>query len=64
MPNGRNEDWGEQNDYGIDLTLLRFNLSLTPDERWDQHQRALEFTVLCMEAAHNGELSRPAPSIE
>lgn len=60
MSDWRNEDWGEQNSYGIDLTMLRYNLSLTPEERWNQHQRALEFALLCMEEAKNARLSRSA----
>jgi hypothetical protein len=33
--------FGEQNEYGIDRSLLRRNLRLTPTQRYANHQRAL-----------------------
>jgi hypothetical protein len=33
--------YGEQDENGIDLSLLRNNLRLTPTERYNNHQRAL-----------------------
>ena len=32
--------YGEQDENGIDLSLLRANLKLTPTERYRNHQRA------------------------
>ena len=46
----RMDDWlaahpyGEQDANGIDLSLLRANLKLTPTERYRNHQRALKRT--------------------
>lgn len=31
--------------YGIDLSLITENLRLTPEERWDQNQAALELAT-------------------
>ena len=50
--------WGEQDSYGIDISLLRDNLKLTPDQRWDQHEQARKFLIACMESAENARLSR------
>lgn len=35
---------------GFDIDLLESNLALTPEERWKQHDAALEF-ALALEAA-------------
>jgi len=54
----RQEDWlrahpyGEQDENGIDLSLLRRNLRLTPTERYRNHQRALR---LALEIRRAGE---------
>lgn len=34
----------------VDLTLIRYNLSLTPAERLDQHDRAREFALMVWRA--------------
>lgn len=34
--------FGEQNEDGVDLSLIRENLRLTPTQRLQRHQRALE----------------------
>ena len=47
--------YGEQDEHGIDLSLLRENLKLTPTERMIQHHRALE---LAMEVRRAGEAAR------
>ena len=52
------QEWGEQNDQGVDLTQLRYNLSLTDEEKIEQHDRALRFTLECMEAAKRARVSR------
>ena len=49
--------WGEQDEYGNDLCWLKYNLTLTPEERIAQHQQALEFVKLCQEAARNAHAS-------
>ena len=57
---GEKSEWGEQDLNGTDVAWLRFNLTLSDDEKLDQHQRALEFAVLCQESAENAWLSRPS----
>jgi hypothetical protein len=47
--------YGDQDENGIDLSLLRENLKLTPTERWAKHQRAL---ALAMEVSRAGEAAR------
>ena len=47
--------YGEQDANGIDISLLRANLKLTPTERWRHHQRSLGFR---REAEHAGYLAR------
>jgi hypothetical protein len=37
--------FGYQDEYGIDLATLYANLQLTPAERLDQHQKALEMIL-------------------
>ncbi len=44
------ELWGEQDSAGIDLARLRYNLTLTDEERLAQHQRAARFVLECMRA--------------
>ena len=45
----RMEEWlkahpyGDQDENGIDLSLIRNNLKLTPTERYRRHQSALHF---------------------
>ncbi len=47
--------FGEQDESGVDISLLRENLRLTPTERFEKHQRAL---LLMMEVHRAGEASR------
>ncbi|WP_395093023.1 hypothetical protein [Armatimonas sp.] len=47
--------YGEQDENGVDLSLLRANLKLTPEQRWLKHQRALR-TIL--EVKRAGERTR------
>ncbi|MCX6368373.1 MAG: hypothetical protein NTX57_16945 [Armatimonadetes bacterium] len=47
--------YGDQDENGVDLSLLRENLKLTPEQRWLKHQRALR-TIL--EVKHAGERAR------
>ena len=35
--------FGEQNEGGVDLALLRENLRLTPTERWNRLRREMRF---------------------
>lgn len=42
MESIRTKEEREAEEYGIDLNLLFDNLSLSPEERIDQHQRALD----------------------
>lgn len=42
--------YGEQSESGIDLIRLRANLSLTPTERYHQHNRALASVLKFREA--------------
>lgn len=55
-------NWGEQDEYGNDIAMMRYNLTLTPDQRYEQHQKALRFALLCMEAAENARISRSPES--
>jgi hypothetical protein len=45
------EWYGEQDEAGNDLARLRYNLSLTPTERYRNHQRALESMLKLREAS-------------
>lgn len=42
--------YGEQDEAGNDLEWLRYNLSLTPTQRYQNHQRALESVLRLREA--------------
>ncbi len=44
-------EWGEQSEDGVDIAQLRYNLSLTDQERIEQHDRALRLFLQCREAA-------------
>lgn len=46
--------YGEQDENGIDLSLLRENLTLTPTERIEKMRRAL---ALFLEVRHAGEVA-------
>jgi hypothetical protein len=50
--------FGEQDDNGVDVSLIRANLLLTPTERLEQHRRALR---LMLEVQHAGA-TRPSTS--
>jgi len=52
--------WGEQDENGVDLAQLRYNLTLSDAEKIEQHDRALRFTLKCMEAAERARVSRSA----
>ena len=54
-----NVEWGEQNEEGVDLAILRFNLSLTDEQKIEQHQKAARFALECMSAAERTGVSRP-----
>ena len=48
--------YGEQDENGVDLSLLRENLKLTPTERWRKHQRALYLTLEVRRAGEEARL--------
>ena len=50
--------WGEQDEQGVSLTRLRYNLTLTDDERLERHQRAARFVLECMRAAESAGIPR------
>ena len=50
--------FGEQDASGIDLSLRRENLKLTPTEHLQKHRRALE---LVLEVRRAGEAARSTP---
>ncbi|HET6382777.1 MAG TPA: hypothetical protein VFJ58_05240 [Armatimonadota bacterium] len=51
--------YGEQDEEGVDLSLLRENLRLTPSERLARHQRALKFVLEMEHAAEAAGLRAP-----
>ena len=51
-------NWGEQDEYGVDIAQLRYNLSLTDAEKLAQHQRAARFVLECMRAAERAGVPR------
>lgn len=46
------QGFGEQDESGVDISMLRENLRLTPEERLQKHERALRFVL---ELRHAGE---------
>ncbi len=52
-------DWGEQDAEGVDLAKLRYNQTLTDDQKLEQHQRAARFVLECMNAAERARVHRP-----
>ncbi|MBI1756627.1 MAG: hypothetical protein HYR64_05920 [Fimbriimonas ginsengisoli] len=52
--------WGDQDEQGVDLGRLRFNLRLTDEQKLQQHQRAARFVLECMIAADRAGIRRPA----
>ncbi len=47
--------YGEQDEFGNDLERLRYNLSLTPKERLEQHNRALISVLRIREAVRRSD---------
>jgi len=45
LPQAVNAYFPEQDANGIDLTLIRANLRLTPAQRMEKHDRALRFML-------------------
>ncbi|MBC7808173.1 MAG: hypothetical protein H7145_18740 [Akkermansiaceae bacterium] len=37
------QGFGEQDEYGVDLSLLRENLRLSPTERWNRLRKEMRF---------------------
>ena len=50
--------YGDQDENGVDLSLLRENLMLTPGQRLAQLQKAAEFHVELRRAGHKARVSR------
>ena len=61
-PRERHQKWGEQDEYGNDIGLLRYNLSLTDEQKLAQLQRAIRFMKECMLAADRAGVHRPTES--
>ena len=58
-------DWGEQNAHGVDVAQLRYNLSLTNEEKVVQHDRALQFMIQCRKVAlDSGKPILPNPDLD
>jgi len=38
--------WHKAEQYGFDMSIIRYNLRLTPQERVVEHQKALEFYLI------------------
>jgi len=55
-------EWGEQDENGVDVARLRYNLTLTNEQRVEQHQKAARFVLECMSAAERSRVSRPTES--
>ena len=53
--------YGEQDEEGVDLSLLRENLRLTPAERLARHQRVLRLVTEVRRAGERAGLRRAAP---
>ena len=51
--------YGEQDVNGVDLSLLRRNLRLTPTERLQRHQGAVRMVMELDRARRRGKLSPP-----
>ena len=56
--------FGEQSASGIDISLLRSNLRLTPEERIKRHMRALKGTEVVRRAGRNAGLFKDRRVIE
>jgi hypothetical protein len=50
MPEDAGPAWRAAAEYGYDMALLEDTLRLTPEERLEQHQRALNTVLMLMEA--------------
>ena len=55
--------YGEQSESGIDISLLRENLKLTPTQRIEKMRRALSFVMEVRRAGIRAGLSAPTPRI-
>lgn len=45
--------YGEQDEFGNDLEWLRYNLTLTPTQRYEKHQRRLLSVMRLREAVRS-----------
>ncbi|RYG48681.1 hypothetical protein EON79_03760 [bacterium] len=66
MASSNQNEWGEYDAYGNDLSLLRHALSLTPAERLERNYQAARSVILLRQAGQRsreeraGKLSLPA----
>jgi hypothetical protein len=56
--NAQRSQFPEQDENGIDLSLIRENLRLTPTERMEKHQRALDLVWEVRRAGQKAGLFR------
>ena len=56
--------FGDQDESGVDISLLRENLRLTPTERLEHHQQALKFYLEVRRAGTAAGLSKDPRSFE
>ena len=52
--------WGDQDENGIDRSMIRQNLRMTMTERFEQYRRAAEFVVEVRNAGKRAGLQDPA----
>lgn len=58
-PRQSSREYGEQDDYGVDLARLRFNLKLSPAERLLRTRRAVESLLTLRAAFESARSARP-----
>ena len=54
----QDESWGDQDEQGVDLARLRYNLGLSDEEKLRQHAIAARFVLECKIAAERAGLPR------
>ena len=59
IPLSNSSDYGEQDENGVDLSLIRENLKLTPTERLRKADRAWRDTLRLMEYARRNREKPP-----
>ena len=56
--------YGDQDENGVDLSLLREDLKLTPEERLKEHERALRRVMEVQRAATAAGIRRADPQVD